>query len=394
MKVTFFSNFLNHHQTPFCDEMYKQLGNDFTFVSTEIIPKSFIQNGYPDCTNYVYNLNSYIDDNHFSKALRLGLDSDIVIIGSAPEIFIRDRLLINKHTFRYSERLLKHGIWQLCDPRVLFSLLQHHSRHRNKNLYMLCASAYTANDLDLIYAYPNKKFKWGYFPDVAQLNIQKIIDNKPTDPLKIIWCARFINWKHPELAVKLANELKKSGYNFHLTMIGTGEMFEYINALIKKLDVSEYVSLLGSIPNSEVKTHMRKANIFLFTSDQNEGWGAVLNEAMSCGCAVVASNLIGAAPYLIEHNKNGLIFKSGSLASLLQQTERLFKDSALRNRLSINAYDTLSTVWCPKNAASNFILLAQSMLSDQLISINEEPCSKAQCTHKRFYNNFIKKLSL
>ncbi len=391
MKITLFSNFLNHHQTPFCDEMYKLLGNDFTFVSTEIIPETFLQNGYPDCTNYSYNLNSYIDDIHYKKALQLGLDSDIVIIGSAPDIFIKERLKKNNHTFRYYERLLKESAWHLLNPRVLLYFLRYHTQYRRKNLYMLCASAYTANDLDWCFAYPKKKYKWGYFPDVEQLNIQKIIDKKPTEQLEIIWCARFINWKHPELAVKLAYELKKSGYNFHITMIGTGEMFNYINELIKKLDVLEYVSLLGSIPNSEVKAHMKKANIFLFTSDRNEGWGAVLNEAMSCGCAVVASNLIGAAPYLVENNNNGLIFKSGNLSSLLQQTESLFKDSAFRNRLSINAYETLAAVWNPKNAASNFILLAQSMLNNQLISIKEGPCSKAQWTHKKYYNKSIEK---
>jgi glycosyltransferase involved in cell wall biosynthesis len=45
--------------------------------------------------------------------------------------------------------------------------------------------------------------------------------------------------------------------------------------------------------------------VFIFTSDRNEGWGAVLNEAMGSGCAVVAADLIGSVPYLIEHKKMG-----------------------------------------------------------------------------------------
>ena len=37
MKIAFYTNFLTHHQLPFCLEMYKKYGNDFIFVSTEKI---------------------------------------------------------------------------------------------------------------------------------------------------------------------------------------------------------------------------------------------------------------------------------------------------------------------------------------------------------------------
>lgn len=382
MKVTFFSNFLNHHQTPFCDEMYKQLEGNFTFVSTEKIPESFLKNGYPDCTNYSYNLNSYIDETKYKKALQLGLDSDIVIIGSAPEIFIKERLLQNKHTFRYSERLLKQGEWRLLDPRVLFSLLKYHTLYRKRKVYMLCASAYTANDLNLVFAYPQKKYKWGYFTKVEELDIEQVIAQKSADRIELLWTARFLEWKHPELAVKLAFELKKRGYHFHLNMIGVGIMFERIKKLITKLNVTECVSLLGSMPNAEVRNYMRKSNIFLFTSDRNEGWGAVLNEAMSCGCTVVASNTIGAVPYLIEHESNGLIFKSGILASLVEQTERLLKEKSLRDKISKNAYFTMYNEWSPRIAASRFIKLVNSIIEDKKNSFKEGPCSAAYWTKK------------
>ena len=48
---------------------------------------------------------------------------------------------------------------------------------------------------------------------------------------------------------------------------------------------------------------MEKSHIHLFTSNHLEGWGAVVNEAMNSGCAVVANREAGAVPYLIEHGK-------------------------------------------------------------------------------------------
>ena len=35
MKTTFVSNYINHHQIPFCDALYRRLGEDFTFIQTE-----------------------------------------------------------------------------------------------------------------------------------------------------------------------------------------------------------------------------------------------------------------------------------------------------------------------------------------------------------------------
>lgn len=377
MVVTVFSNFLNHHQTPFCDEMYELLNGNFTFVSTIKTPVELLKSGYLDCSEYIYNLKTYISQADYKKALQLGVDSDIVIIGSAPEIFIKERLLLNKHTFRISERLLKQSDWLLCDPRVLLSLLRYHTVYRKRNLYMLCSGAYTANDLGLVFAYPHKKYKWGYFTEVEKLNIEQIISKRPIKRIEIIWTGRFLDWKHPELAVQLAIELKKKGYNFHINMIGMGALFNYIEKLIQRLGVSECVTLLGTMPNKEVRDYMKKSNIFIFTSDRNEGWGAVLNEAMSSGCAVITSNSIGAVPYLIEPEKNGLIFKSGSLSSLLKQTERLFNDQMLREELGKSAYYTLVNEWNPSKAASNFIMLSMSLLTNNKFVIEKGPCSPA-----------------
>jgi len=377
MKVTFFSNFLNHHQSPFCDAMYSKLGDDFTFVSTERMPQSFIQNGYPDCTDYIYNLKSYNDKVSFNKALQLGIDSDIVITGAASDIFIHERIKQNKYTFRYSERILRIFIGQLLNPRFLRSLLLNHTIYRRKNLYMLCASAYSANDFNLIFAYPKKKYKWGYFTKVEEIDIKQIISQKPVERIELLWTARFIPLKHPELAVQLCYELKKKGYRFHLNMIGTGEMLNPIKNLIVKMNLQNCIDIISGIPNAEVHNYMEKANIFLFTSNRREGWGAVLNEAMSKGCAVIASNAIGAVPFLINHQKNGLIYKSGSLKSILHQTENLIKNMTFRNMLGINAYYTLRNEWSPEKAASNFLKLAESFLDGQACIIESGPCSRA-----------------
>lgn len=48
MKVTFVSNFLTHHQLPFCLEMVKKYKDDFKFVATIKITQERLNLGYKD----------------------------------------------------------------------------------------------------------------------------------------------------------------------------------------------------------------------------------------------------------------------------------------------------------------------------------------------------------
>lgn len=384
MTVTFFSNFLNHHQTPFCDELIKTRNIEFTFVSTIETPKEFLDGGYENFSNSNYNLKSYENELNFQNAIKLGLDSDIVIIGSAPDVFIKERLKANKITFRYSERWFKQGDYQVLSPRGWWYVFQKHTIYRNKNLYMLCASAFTANDVSTYFAYPNKCFKWGYFPKFEKIDIEKILINKRQKTLKLLWVARWIEFKHPEIVIQMAFELLKKGYDFHIEMAGVGPLQADLKDKIKEYKLQDHITLLGVLKNDDILYKMQEANVFLFTSDRGEGWGAVVNEAMSNGCAVIGGHEIGCVPYLIENGVNGLIFKSKQPTSLIMEVEKLLKNRDLIEQLAKNAYHNVSNIWNAKNAANNFLVLANSLLIGKEINISEGPCSRALPTCSKF----------
>ena len=102
---------------------------------------------------------------------------------------------------------------------------------------MLCASAFTARDVNMVFAYPHKCFKWGYFTKVDTLDIESILSDK-RGKNRIMWCARFLKWKHPEMAVALAVRLKSAGYKFELNMFGSGEELDNI----KKMAIEQKVT--------------------------------------------------------------------------------------------------------------------------------------------------------
>lgn len=382
MKVTFYSNYLNHHQLPFCKEMYRKLGNNFKFVAHMPVLSSRLKLGYEDMNNkYPFVIRAYESDLNKAIAMKLCIDSDVIITGSAPEIYTKTRLKENKLVFRYSERVYKKGIWRVFSPKGLSKMLELHTRHREKKIYMLCASAYTAGDFGMIGAYKNKTYKWGYFPECIDHNIESLIKDKPTEKIDILWCGRFLDWKHPEKAIHLASKLKSNGYKFNLNMIGTGELEKEIKYLIKKLNLNDCVNLLGSMSYKDVREHMEKSNIFISTSDYNEGWGAVLNEAMNSGCAVVASHAIGAAPFLIKNYKNGIIYKNNKYNDLFNKVTMLINNQRLREDISRNAYYTIKDRWNGKIAANRFIDLSTQLMNGDNCDFKDGPCSKA----KRIY---------
>lgn len=377
MKIAFISNFINHHQVHVADELYKIVGDGYKFIETEPMPDEFIKNGYPDYSQRPYVVKAYSSSSILEYAKKYAYNADVVVIGSAPEYFVSQRIHDNKLTFRYNERWFKSKPWYLTGITGWINFYKNHIRYRNKPLYMLCASAFTAKDVNTIGAYKNKCFKWGYFTKVEELDLDTLKSNVNHEYVRIMWCARFIKLKHPELPIKLAARLKQKGYSFVIDMFGTGEELENTKQLAHRLGVFDCVFFKGNRPNDVILEEMKNHEIFLFTSDKNEGWGAVLNEAMSCGCAVIGSDTIGSVPFLIKDGINGLIFKSEDIESLVDRVCQLLDDEVFCSRISLEAYKTMTQVWSPKNAASQFYKLVQAMLMNNDIVILNGPCSKA-----------------
>lgn len=106
---------------------------------------------------------------------------------------------------------------------------------------------------------------------------------------------------------------------------------------------------------------MERADIFLFTSDRQEGWGAVANESMNSGCVLVADHMIGSVPYLVRNGENGLIYQDGKPDQLFAAAERLVRDRTYRRELGRAAYETITRVWNAENAAKRLLELIEEI---------------------------------
>lgn len=388
VKITFISNFLGPHQLPFCKAMVDRLGEDFKFVATEPMTEERIKLGWGlDKDAYPFEIKANESKELQEKAERLALESDVVIIGSAPDSYIVPRLKRDKLTFKYSERPLKKGVHWNNIVHIICGMWLHHGRFQSKPLYMLAASAYTAGDYARFGCYRGKCYKWGYFPEAKKYDPDELMkgklsaasDERKSPCVSILWAGRLIGWKHPEASIELAASLKSKGHSFKMTMIGTGEMEEQLHNMIREKNLEDCVEMLGAMKASEVRTYMEKADIYLFTSDFNEGWGAVLNESMNSGCAVVASHAIGSVPFLLKDGENGLVYENENQEQLEKQVRRLLDDAEYRVKLGRSAYHTITDLWNADVAAERVIKISEELLRGEKGSapFTDGPCSKA-----------------
>ena len=350
-QFVFISNYINHHQIPLCNALYESLNGEFVFIQTEPMEEERVRMGWQETDGLPYIMYFYEEPELCKKLIA---ESDVVLFGGTDdESYIVDRLRSGRPVIRYSERLYKEGQWKAVSPRGLVQKYYDHTRYRKKPVYLLCAGAYVPSDFHIVRAYPHKMLKWGYFPAARYYDVDKLMREK--QPATILWAARFLDWKHPEAALACAAYLKAAGYKFHMYMVGDGEMRPLVDRMMEEYALADCVTLLGYRSPDEVRALMEQSQIYLATSDRKEGWGAVINEAMNSGCAVVASHMMGAVPWLIRQGENGVIYRDGNQGNLNAIVEALLQDSTMCEGMGRTAIGTIEREWNAEIAAERLI---------------------------------------
>ncbi len=377
------SNYINHHQMPVSRELNRlcrEQGGSYVFVQTEPMEQERVDMGWGEENLKEGDfVRSYWEDENGCQ--RMIEEADAVIFGGCEdERYIEARLEAGKPVWRYSEPLYKTGRYKFVSPRGLRKKYHDHTRYRKKRVYLLCAGAYVAGDFRLVGAYGGKRFRYGYFPAFRQQDPKKLMagkDQASQGQLRLLWAARMIDWKHPETALQVAAGLREQGIDFRLDMIGGGALAPEMQERARALGLEGQVAFLGYRSPEETRDYMEKAHIFLATSDRQEGWGAVVNEAMNSGCALIAGKGMGAAPDLVRHGENGYLYDHKNPRQAVELAGKLAKDAAQRRRLGSAAYETVRTLWNSQVAAQRlYACIAAEIAGQELPEYEEGPLSR------------------
>ena len=367
----------------------EQEGVEFTFVATEPISQDRLDMGYADMNRaYPFVLRTY-DEGGAERASALAVAADVMIFGAAPHEYLDMRMEKGALTFYFCERPLKKGYWRRLIPMTHKKIYNGYLKHKDKPLYVLGASAYTSYDLKICGFDAARCFKWGYFPRVAQRDAEPLIEKKRENKrIKLLYAGRLLKLKRVIDFVKAAKLLRDGGVTgFELVVIGEGEEREKIEKYIKKNRLSDIVTLLPFMSAEDVREYMDTADVYLFGSDFNEGWGAVVNEAMASACATVVSHAVGSAPYLIKNGENGCIYECGRVRKLAEILKRLIEDAEYREGLARRALETVTGSWSAPIAAERLVKLAKSISGGEGTPFTDGVCSAAE----PIKNSWIKK---
>jgi len=177
---------------------------------------------------------------------------------------------------------------------------------------------------------PNEKVS--YVPNGVDTNYFK--PSKDKKPF-ILFVGRLTKRKGADILIKAFARVSNKLTEYKLIIVGDGEEKTKLKNLVKKLNIENYVSFMSNIPMSLLREIYAKASIFVLPS-RGEGFPLSLLEAMSSGCAVIATKISGVVD-VIDNGKNGLLVKPGDERDLSQTLEFLLSDGSLIKKLANNA---------------------------------------------------------
>jgi glycosyltransferase involved in cell wall biosynthesis len=157
--------------------------------------------------------------------------------------------------------------------------------------------------------------------------------------------------------ISVGRAVDKKGYEFLLAAlaalparlhwrfvhIGGGELLAQLQQQARKLGIDQRIEWLGALPQIEVLSRYRSADLFVLPSKisddgDRDGLPNVLMEAQSQRLACLSTDISG-IPELILHTETGWLVEQKNVTALQQALATLITDPELRNRLGLAGFE-------------------------------------------------------
>ncbi len=204
---------------------------------------------------------------------------------------------------------------------------------------------------DKAYYCLDKMRMWAYFVAPSQFG--------PKSPneiaarcgvLKIIWIGRIVSLKRLDVIIRAVKEQEKVWQSDHgevrftLDIFGDGPCKKSLERKSKGYDG---IKFYPPVSNERVRLEIRAHDVLVLSSNGEEGWGAVINEALEENIEAVGSYEAGASATMLDKE---FLFHSGDWRNLHKLLLRLSKNSP--KQITFN--------WTAKNAADALMKAVQN----------------------------------
>ncbi len=124
----------------------------------------------------------------------------------------------------------------------------------------------------------------------------------------------------------------KERVDIKLVIVGTGPLREKHIILAKDLNIIDQVIFIDWLPNQELPSLLRAAEVFVYPSISRKGWeeqfGYAMAEASACEVPVVATNT-GSINEVVKDKETGILIEPQNVNELRDALEKILKDKKL-----------------------------------------------------------------
>lgn len=297
-------------------------------------------------------------------------DADIVMCAARLYGLMEQRIRCGKYVFYTSERWFKPpiGRLRLLHPAWAWKAMKYWRMAGSRYMHYLAIGTFAASDMQWFRPLPGRLWSWAYFTAPS-----RTATRCPSDTgFRVLWAGRMLAWKRVDTLIRAFSRLRKTRTDAALTVIGDGPEKSRLVRLAAMTLPRDAYAFLPPVPPAEVREHMRNSHVYVLPSNGFEGWGAVVNEAMTEGCVVVASEETGAGKTLIKDRANGILFESGDSRSLGEILYELAADQDLRRKLASSAKEMVEHLWSPATAAQRLLSVADALVSGRVVPVYPE----------------------
>ncbi|MCC6747137.1 MAG: glycosyltransferase family 4 protein [Deltaproteobacteria bacterium] len=160
-------------------------------------------------------------------------------------------------------------------------------------------------------------YPFGYFCRGADR--EAVAPHRRPDRLEVLYLGQLVHRKGLDLLLEAIRPLLRQSARLHLAIAGAGPERAELERRVAEVGLAGRVRLEGPVASHEVLGRIAAADLLALPS-RWDGWGIVVNEALSVGVPVLISDRCGAMD-LVRQGVNGYVHTSESVASLRANLE-------------------------------------------------------------------------
>ena len=301
MRIVFWQNIISPHQSFFIRKLAEN--NDVILAVNEEISFDRITQGWkkPDTGKaqiVILNTKDFAFELLNRNEGAVHIFSGIAVYKNLKEVFNK---IDKKQTIGVIVEPVSTSGWQKHIKRLLyyFKYLKY-----NQKIDFIFAMGNLGVDWYKSVGFPPKKIhRFQYFTELP--SYQSIPSNSLNSIPNFIFIGQLIDRKNITALIRAFTHLKDE--QFLLEIIGDGPLKVKLENVVKENNLENKVVFYGNLENNNAMDILAKAD-YLILPSKFDGWGAVINEALSRGVKVITNTNCGAS-CIVEEMQRGVVYR-------------------------------------------------------------------------------------